>query len=261
MQHDSLNWEWRSPQLNLDLSRHSGSGSGADANLGDGSESRGAAVARQPGAERYEGRRVAWELHDQLAPKLATLEIELAGLEYASAADAATRARLQALRARVIQISNDIHRICYQLHPTIVEDLGLTAALAGYCEEFSSRSAVKTKFTSVDVPEDLPHRVALCLYRVVQEALQNVARHSGSKHAIVGLRGLGDGVQVAVRDYGCGFDPGTAHERGGRGLTAIRERARLAGGTCSIRSSPGRGTRILVSVPWSGPFYAQQASA
>lgn len=206
-------------------------------------------------AQEEERRRVSRELHDELGQKLALLEIQLVGLERlcGSHPRAASRpeiaSELRSLRGRVAEISGEVHRICYHLHPAVLEHLGLFAALESFCNEFTEWSGVKVRFIHSDVPAPLPKNVSLCLYRVVQEALHNVAKHAAADRAIVALRGVLGGIQVIVKDTGRGFDLMQARNKGGLGLISICERVRLAGGRCSIRSAPGHGTRVAVCVP------------
>ncbi len=261
MQYDSVHGEPEEPQFHEGVPQSFGREAEAGAVTGETDERPGRASPGQFAADWHEGQRAAREIRNQLGTKLVALEIELAALEHQLALDAATRAKVHALHARFVQVTHDIQRISRHFHPVEVEDRGLAAALEAYCLDFSAWSKVKTEFTSTGVPEVLPNPVALCLYRVVQEALQNVAKHSGSHRAIVALRGSPGSIQVAVRDWGRGFDPSAPECKRGIGLAFIRERARLAGGTYTLRSGPGRGTRILVCVPWSAAQHKRRASA
>ena len=207
-----------------------------------------ASSARLLAAEEEERRRVSRELHDALGQRLALLEIQIEEMVRRVGADPEVSAGLTRLRVQVGEIADDVHRICYRLHPAILEHLGLVAAIRSYCEEFSTWSGVKTRFTNCGITSKVPPSVALCIYRVVQEGLRNVAKHACARRALVALHGAGGAIQVLVKDYGRGF---ILHEgcTKGLGLTSLAERVRLAGGTCTIRSAPGRGTRIQASVP------------
>lgn len=200
-------------------------------------------------AEEEERRRVSRELHDELGQRLALLELQIEEMERRLGSDPDVIVGLEKLRANVGVIADDVHRICYRLHPAILEHLGLVAALRSYCEEFSTWSGIKTRFSYCAVPAQLPPAVSLCVYRVVQEGLRNVAKHSRASRALVVLRGTSGGIQLVLRDDGRGFDLGRARSKG-LGLTSLDERVRLSGGTCVIRSAPGRGTRIQASVPF-----------
>lgn len=199
-------------------------------------------------AQEEERRRVSRELHDELGQRLALLEIQIEEMKRRLGGDERLAADLAALRARVGEISDDVHRICYRLHPAILENLGLIAALRAYCDEQSAWSGIKTRFSYCGIPSSLPSSVALCVYRVVQEALRNVAKHARATRALVVLRGNPQGLQVVIKDTGRGFNPGETR-KGGLGLISLRERVRMAGGSCVIRSVPEHGTRIQIWVP------------
>lgn len=207
-----------------------------------------ASSARLLATEEEERRRVSRDLHDELGQRLALLEIQIEEMERRLGSDPAVSSGLTKLRVQVGEIADDVHRICYRLHPAILEHLGLIAAIRSYCEEFGTWSGVKTRFTHCGVFNKIPSGVALCIYRIVQEALRNVAKHAGASRALVVLRGNGSAIQLVVKDSGRGFVVREGCTKG-LGLTSLAERVRLAGGTCAIRSAPGRGTRIQVSVP------------
>lgn len=157
---------------------------------------------------------------------------------------------LKSLGERIGALSDDVRRMASDLHPSVVEHLGLAAALRQHCAQFSSRDGIPVEFQEPDLPEDLTPELALCLYRIAQEALHNLARHSRATRGKVTVTGSAEGVELAVTDDGVGFDPQLARAGGGLGLIGMEERARLAGGVLSISSSPGQGTRIEVRVPW-----------
>lgn len=211
--------------------------------------------ARLLATEEEERRRVSRELHDELGQRLALLGIQIEEMERRLGANPDVSSSLERLRTQVGEIADDVHRICYRLHPAVLEHLGLVAAIRSYCEEFSTWSGTKTRFISCGVFSNLPSGVALCMYRVVQEALRNVAKHAAANRALVVLRGSSAGIEVIIKDSGRGF---LMREgcRKGLGLTSLQERVRLAGGDCVIRSAPGRGTRVQATVP-----FAQTAAA
>ncbi len=198
--------------------------------------------------EEEERRRVSRELHDELGQRLALLEIQIEEMARRLGSDPNVASGLSKLRLQVGEIADDVHRICYRLHPAILEHLGLIAAIRSYCEEFATWSGVKTRFTPCGALGKIPSSVALCIYRIVQEGLRNVAKHACASRALVLLRGSGGAIQVVVKDFGRGFVVREGCTKG-LGLTSLAERVRLAGGTCLIRSAPGRGTRIQASVP------------
>jgi signal transduction histidine kinase len=158
------------------------------------------------------------------------------------------------LRESVGEMDRDIHRICYRLYPVILDQLGLTVALEAFCREFSQCSGVRTTFTNENLPKHLAKDVSLCIYRVVQEALHNVSKHSGAKRAIVTLRGSTTALEVIVEDAGSGFHLDALEAQRGLGLANMEQRVLRIGGRYAIRSSPGSGTvvkAILPRRPWS----------
>lgn len=204
-------------------------------------------------AQEQEWKRLSRELHDDLNQKLAMLAIEAEALEQQlPVSEGPVRGRLGALRGRLIELSDDLRRMAYQLHPSILEHLGLAVALRSYCAEFSEREGIKARFVHRDVPERLPQDVALCLYRVAQEGLRNVARHSGSSRVTVSLAGIQHGVRLSITDFGVGFDPELVKSKGGLGLISMQERVRMVQGSIAVGSEPGRGTRIEVRIPRPG---------
>ena len=153
------------------------------------------------------------------------------------------------MSARVKELSSSVHDLSHQLHPSKLEQLGLVAAVRGLCKELKQHHDLEVKFAHHDVPEAVPEATALCLYRIVQEALRNVVKHGGTDHAIVELSGAADGIRLRVSDEGAGFDPVSPHRDGGLGLVSMRERLHLVGGEIAIDSRPSGGTRIDVRVP------------
>lgn len=200
-------------------------------------------------AEELERRRVARELHDDIGQGLAllTIEIELLGRDPpATAAEFAGRIRDLAARAR--ELSSAVHGLSHRLHPSTVDQLGLVAALRGLCREVGVGRGLAVTFTHSDVPEVVAPAAALCLYRVAQEALRNVVRHSGTARAAVELAGAPDGLRLVVSDGGAGFDP-AAIGVVGLGLVSMRERVQMAGGDLTIHARPGVGVRVAARVP------------
>jgi two-component system, NarL family, sensor kinase len=159
--------------------------------------------------------------------------------------------RLADLGKKIGRLADEIHRTSRQLHPAILEELGLVAALREECETFSQHSGIAVQFTPEGVPAALPEEVSLCLYRIVQESLHNIRKHARPNEVRVCLAGTGDGVTLQVEDSGDGFDVVEARKRGGLGLISMEERVRLVNGKFSIRSQPGSGTVVEVFVPLS----------
>jgi PAS domain S-box-containing protein len=204
-------------------------------------------------AQEGERRRIARELHDDLNQSLALLSVEIDLLGRRPQPPAEAAARLRALSARVKELSSAVHDLSHQLHPSKLEQLGLVAAVRGLCKELTRHHGLEVKFTHYDVPEAIPEATALCLYRIVQEALRNVVKYARTDHAEVELSGTPDGVRLRVSDDGAGFDPRTAHGNGGLGLVSMRERLHLVGGEIAIDSRLSGGTRIDVRVPVPAP--------
>ncbi len=146
-------------------------------------------------------------------------------------------------------LAGDIQALSHRLHSSKLEYLGLASAARGFCKELSDRLGMEIGFHSESIPKDLPREISLCLFRVLQEALQNAIKHSGSRHFQVSFSGGSSGVELTVRDSGIGFDPEDATRGNGLGLTSIRERLKLVNGKLFIDSQSQRGTTILARVP------------
>jgi signal transduction histidine kinase len=205
-------------------------------------------------AQEVERRRIARELHDDLNQNLALLSLELDVLSQVLPTPLADIAdRMQELSTRVKHLSSTVHDLSHQLHPSKLEQLGLAAALGGLCRELTQSHGLEVKFTQHLVPGVIPPDAVLCLYRIAQEALQNVVKHSGSRRASVELSGAADTIRLRVSDDGVGFAPGTVSGNDGLGLISMRERLLLVGGEITIDSRPAGGTRIDVRVPVSVP--------
>jgi len=201
-------------------------------------------------AQEGERRRIARELHDNLSQQIALLAIELDGVALKLVRPPATIVQsLHELRERTAQISSEIHGLSHRLHSSKLEMLGLVAALHGHCQELAAQG-VDAHLHHENVPRSLSQEVELCLFRIVQEALSNVVKHSGTHEAQVTLHGTGDVLVLSITDSGRGFDERRATETGnGLGLASMRERLRLINGEFTIRSQPGQGTTITARVP------------
>lgn len=190
-------------------------------------------------------------LHDQICQQLASLAMDMGGLSANPRTPKDAQRRLKALQIRVVKASEETRHIAYQLHPSVLDDLGIVASLRALCKEFSKREGVGLEFTSGALPGAVPREVASCLYRVAQEGLQNIAKHSNAKHVTVALAFEQGTVTLSIADDGFGFDPEAVKGQGELGLIGMEERARLVDGTVSIVSQPGHGTRIALVVPLS----------
>ena len=201
-------------------------------------------------AQERERTRIARELHDDVNQRIALLAIELDVLKQ-DLPDSARKVRssIQEVGKTVSDIGNDIQAIAHRLHSSKLEYLGIVSAIAGFCKELSEYQKVKIDFRHANIPPALPQEVSLCLFRVLQQALQNGVKHSGVRNFLVELRGLADEIQLTVSDSGVGFESELAMNGEGLGLISMRERLRLVNGELSIQSKPGRGTTVLARVP------------
>ncbi|HXI30233.1 MAG TPA: PAS domain S-box protein [Vicinamibacterales bacterium] len=205
-------------------------------------------------AHEDERSRIARELHDDISQRLAVLTISLDALGRTSAAPGSDgRPAIEEARDEVMNLARDVQALSHRLHPSRLELLGITKAAAALCREISSLRALEIRFNAESVPDGLSRRVAMCLYRVLQEALQNAIKHSGVGKMEVSLRGGVDQIELTVRDFGAGFDVSTTGR--GLGLTSMEERVRAVRGRLAILSEPQRGTTIHASVPlvWDDP--------
>jgi signal transduction histidine kinase len=206
-------------------------------------------------AQEEERSRIASELHDDLSQRMAVLSIDIEQLaQLASNSVPEIGAGLRRVLSGIQEASSDMHRLSYELHPSKLDRLGLPAAALGLCKEISRLQSVQIECTFHDMPDVLPRDVSLCLYRVIQESLQNIIKHSGAYNATVELYGSPHEIRLRVGDEGVGFNPESAVNKRGLGLISMRERLRLVGGTISIESRPLRGTQINVSVPLGTPI-------
>jgi len=201
-------------------------------------------------AQEAERARIARDLHDDIGQRLALLSIALEQLQQLPSAPAADlRGSIDILRRQALGIAGDVQALSHELHSSKLQLLGIVPAIRGFCSEVSARQKVEVDFSHQNVPESVRPDIALCLFRVLQEALQNAVRHSCAVHFTVNLRGTPEALTVTVRDGGRGFDPESVSQAGGLGLTSMRERLRLVAGHLTIESQPGRGTTIVAQVP------------
>jgi signal transduction histidine kinase len=204
-------------------------------------------------AQEDERRRLAREMHDDVTQRLAALVIDAAKAK--DEVEAAQREqRMDAMRQRLVQLSEDVHALSYRLHPAIIEDLGLVAALRAECHRVERDEALDVAFDCEAVPKKVDPSLAITLFRVAQEALRNVVRHAQAGHVSVSLRGSADGLTLAVRDDGKGLPTDAAGgARSSLGLQSMQERVSLVGGRLEIVSAPDRGTQVTAWVPIAEP--------
>src|SRR5262249_40248617 len=204
--------------------------------------------------QEEERRRIARELHDEVNQRLALLAIELEQFarEEAEMGEDIQR-RAQDLCGLAQSISSDVHRLSHKLHPSKLDHLGLIDAARDFCTEVSQHHGIHVDFFQRDVPDRIPGEISLCIFRIIQESLQNVVKHSGAKQAYVGLVGHPGEIHLEVSDPGVGFDSDSDKGKTGLGLVSMRERVRFAGGEMWIRSKRSHGTRIDVKMPLRAP--------
>ena len=205
-------------------------------------------------AQEEERSRIARELHDDFSQRLALLGIGLSRLwKKRPESEEEERTVVRELWTRSQEISSDVHRLSHQLHSSKLQHVGLVPALMGLCEEIGEKYRIEVQFADCGVASETPKDVSLCLFRVTQEALNNVVKHSRAKRARVELYQARSEIRLQVVDAGAGFDVELKGTEGGIGLVGMRERLRLVGGRLSVRSAPGRGTEILAEAPLPVP--------
>jgi PAS domain S-box-containing protein len=200
-------------------------------------------------AQEDERMRLARELHDDLSQSLALLAVELDLLGQKPPASNVVSERMQELSAQVRNLSSGVHRLSHELHPAKLEQLGLVPAVRGFAKELGMAHQIAIECEFHCVPCALPDDVALCLYRIVQEGLQNVVKHSGATGARVVLRTDEKELCLEISDQGAGFDSVAKTGNSSLGLIGMRERVRLVHGHISVQSRKGAGTKIDVRVP------------
>jgi PAS domain S-box-containing protein len=201
-------------------------------------------------AHELERTRVARELHDDLTQRMALLQIGLGQLELeVSSVSSSAREQLRNITAVATKVHSGLDSISQQLHPSRLDILGLAPAVGALCRELSDQHHLQIQFVHHAIPQQLPKDVTLCLFRIAQEALQNVVKHSGAASATVELLGHDDRLDLSISDSGTGFSPSSAKLASGLGLVSMQERLRLVGGHLSVESDSSHGTQIHVRVP------------
>ena len=201
-------------------------------------------------AQEMERTRLASELHDDFSQRLAVLTLGLENLsETLPDSQHAAKRQLHEFINSASEIGADLHTVSHRLHSSLLETLGLEPGVKALCEEFSARQGIQVVFSAENIPSRVPPNLALCLFRIVQEGLQNLKKHSGATQAQVILRKDGNKLLLSVCDEGAGFDAKEMRNNVSLGIRSMGERARLVGGLFEIHSEPGKGTRIDVYVP------------
>ena len=211
-------------------------------------------------AREEERRRLARELHDDLTQTLAALALELANIRIkAKVSDPRVAVGLISAEGRVHTLADSIHDMSRLLHPSILDDLGLEAAIRAECERFGEREGIPISF-EFDVAERLPDDYSLTLYRIVQEGLHNISKHAAASDASVSLLSKNGQIALTIADSGQGFSPNDVRGRAGLGLVSMSERIRLIDGSLSIDSRPGQGAKISVRAPLKETVHEQAKS-
>jgi signal transduction histidine kinase len=205
-------------------------------------------------AQEAERSRIARDLHDDINQQLASLSIGLSSIKrrLQQGEAAGVQEEVARLQQRIVDVTHVTRQLSHELHPGVLQHAGLVAALRGHCAEFGSQHGIEMTFSAGDGVEGVPEEVALCLYRVAQEALRNIAAHSGARAARVDLNPWTEGLELIINDDGQGFDLAEARRRGGVGLISLDERVRMIGGHLNIETQPRDGTELRVRVPIRG---------
>ena len=203
-------------------------------------------------AQDDERRRISRELHDDVNQRLAMLTLDVESLQARVPRSArVTAERLGAIRDRLVELSDDVHGLAYGLHPSVLDHLGLRAALRSHVADLQRHESIRIDLRIGDLAELVPPAVAACLYHVAQAALRNVVKHAHASGVTVDVAPADGGVRLAVSDDGVGFAVPTRSSEG-LGIVGMQERVRLAGGRFELTSQVGEGSRITVWAPLPG---------
>jgi signal transduction histidine kinase len=201
-------------------------------------------------AREGERTRIARELHDDIGQRVASLSIALSRIQrQITGASNPARQSLSDLERHSAQLSEDLRHLSHELHPGALEHLGLLEALRERCDHFTQESGVPVRLDVSDAWRDVSDTLALCLYRIAQEALRNVATHAKARNVSISLDQLNGHVMMHVADDGCGFDPAAKAGRPGLGLVSLNERVHMLGGALHVTAARGAGTSIAVTLP------------
>lgn len=198
-------------------------------------------------AQEVERRRLAREMHDDWTQRLAVLGLDVAMLEKSMNDPSVAIPLLQTIQERLAALSGDVHDLSRQLHPAILDELGLVEAIRSECLAFTRREGIAVDFRADAVPQSVAQDVGLCIYRVAQEALRNLAKHAAVSDCRVTLAMADQNLELRVQDDGVGFDPARLRQGAGIGLASMRERVNLTRARLMITSARGQGTTVIVS--------------
>jgi PAS domain S-box-containing protein len=193
---------------------------------------------------------IARELHDDINQRIALLTVQLKQwAQHPPSSGAKGIEHVRSVCEQLTDLGRDVQALSHRLHSSKLEYLGIGVAAGSFCKELSEQQKVEIEFSQAGIPHSLPKEIALCLFRVLQEALQNAVKHSGERHFKAELHGTSSEMQLTVSDLGVGFDQQVATDHCGIGLISMRERLKLVGGEFSIISKPGGGTTIRARIP------------
>lgn len=202
-------------------------------------------------AQEEERKSIARELHDDFGQRLAFLKIDLEmAIQEDPSLNTAAPTRLRSILAGIEELSTDVQHLSHSLHSSKLQYLGLRSALKNLCAQLEKQHCITIHPQTGDPGEDVSKEVELCFYRVAQEALHNIAKHSSADRAEIKLSSDGSFLRMEISDNGKGFDPTKPSQ--GLGLASMRERLSIVGGNLQIRSIPGHGTVLLVQAPLAG---------
>jgi PAS domain S-box-containing protein len=190
------------------------------------------------------------ELHDDINQRLALAVIELERWGH-SKSEVELHEHIGHVKQRLSDLGKDVQALSHRLHSSKLDYLGLTVAANSFCREFSEQQKVEIDFTHKDMPSRVSKEISLCLFRILQEALQNAVKYSGVRHFSVKFEGTPAEIQLTVSDHGIGFDPHNAFSGRGLGLISMRERVQLVKGELSVTSRPAGGTTVFARVPFN----------
>ncbi len=198
-------------------------------------------------------KRLARELHDDFSQRLAGLLMEVSLLEQKLPGSSnGLHERVRGIGNKIGTLAKDINGVSRQLHSSVLDNVGLAAALEAECDGFSEREGIVAKFNSASLPKALPEDISLCLYRIAQDSLRNIAKHANASSVQIDLTSQANDIILGVQDSGDGFDVTGGHTKGGLGLVSMEERVRPLGGSLLIESEPGKGTKVEVRIPCLG---------
>ena len=212
-------------------------------------------------AQEQERARIGRELHDDIGQRLALVAVELQQLQEDTLILPEVRSRMCEFQKQITEIADAIQFMSHELHSAKLRYLGIAGATRSFCQEFSEQQKVEIDFNVHYLPRSLAPDISLCLFRVLQEALHNAAKHSGVRQFEVRLWGTSDEIHLTVEDSGAGFDREAAMGSRGLGLISMEERLKLVNGTLSIDSQPKRGTTIHARVPFDSSSDSARAAA